>query len=173
MPHRKRAHCPQRLSRLVRFSVASCLLTICGCDQFVPHKFVTQATYEAPQSEFRIAIDASGVIEAGADAANGGIWKATVHSLGNMRVQSVAVYMVSESSAAFVVDSQDPVPVPWDFRSASTSFRQSLEAAGYTDLSDAELDEVVKAIECARSGPKCTLLPGQTTQLKAVEVSFD
>lgn len=148
-------------------------ISLGGCNQFLPKPFATRATYDAPKSGFRIVIDASGVIAPGADVTDDGVWTAEVSPIGSTNAKTVNIQSAPNTSATVVVDAQDSMSVDWSSRNSESFFRQVLELAGYTNLSDAEIGEAVRAIECAKSGPKATLLPGQTTSLTAVEVNYD
>ena len=117
-----------------------------GCDQFVEIQFETKAVYDAPTSGFRIVIDASGSIPPGADIATDGVWKAVVTPLGSTTAKLVTIHSISNTSAMFAVHSQPAVTVTWGSSSSNLSFRQTLVAAGYTNLSDADVAEAAKAI---------------------------
>ena len=143
-----------------------------GCGQFAENQFKTRAVYDAPTSGFRIIIDASGSIPPGADIATNGAWKAMVTPLGSTTAKVVTIHSISKTSAAFAVDSQPAVTVTWGSSSSKLSFRQTLVAAGYTSLSDADVAEAAKAIEGAAFGSKATLMSGQTKSLTVVEVTF-
>jgi len=137
-----------------------------GCGQFAENQFKTKAVYDARTSGFRIVIDASGSIPPGADIATNGVWKAVVTPLGSTTAKVVTINSISNTSAAFAVDSQPTVTVTWG------SSSQALVPAGYTSLSDADVAEAAKAIEGAACGSKATLMSGQTKSLTVVEVKF-
>jgi hypothetical protein len=143
-----------------------------GCGQFVENQFKTRAVYDAPTSGFRIIIDASGSIPPSADITTNGVWKAVVTPLSSTTAKVVTIHSISNTSAAFAVDSQPAVTVTWGSSSSKLSFGQALVVAGYTSLSDADVAEAAKAIEGAACGSKATLMSGQTKSLTVVEVKF-
>jgi hypothetical protein len=142
------------------------------CDQFVENQFETKAAYDAPTSGFRIVIDASGSIPPGADIATNGVRKTVVTPFGSTTAKVVTIHSISNTLATFAVDSQPAVTVTWGSSSSKLSFRQTLVAAGYTSLSDADVAEAAKAIEGAARGPKATLMSGQTKSLTVVDVKL-
>jgi hypothetical protein len=167
--------------RADRSPLASCLLSILmfamiaafsGCSQLYGSNFSTGATYHAPTSGFQITISGEGFVPPGADVADKSEWEAVVTPLGSSAGKVITIRAQPDVPVRCIVDSQPAVDLPGGSMVSSGSLRRTLESAGYTNLSEAEIEEAARAIDGVAGGPKVMLLPGQTKSLTVVEATY-
>jgi hypothetical protein len=121
-------------------------LAACGADR----PFCAVAIYEAPRSEFRLAVGVRGILEAGHDLAS--------RSSGDVSVCSTA-------------QTAERRHVAWSTAQAHTrnirdELARRLGTAGYRSVDEQELQESAEIIAGMLRGPKAARIEGQTRTLK-------
>jgi hypothetical protein len=126
-------------------------LIIVACQQ--DYRFDTVARYEATNSHYQLSVHAAGMVRAGDDLSRQSHADVTITPT------------VSEGSRiAFGVALPGATLDP-------ATLATRLADAGYHAVPD-ELAESLRAIEGALSGPKATLMDGQTHALRVLQVTF-
>jgi hypothetical protein len=143
---------PRVIVRSIRIVVwpAAAALASCGADR----PFCSVAIYEAARSEFRLAVGARGIIEAGHDLA--------ARSNGDVSVCATAGHGERHHVAWSTADAHA--------RTLRDELARRLGAAGYRNVDEQELEESADVIAGMLRGPKATRVEGQTRALKLVLV---
>lgn len=130
--------------------LAGCALMLLACE--TDHRFDTHARYAAPVGGFDIAIKASGIVKAGDDISENSIATVAITSpsrrIGPLRLQLARRPLTRDASVA-----------------------RAAREAGF-EPSEAEAVELDRAVGGALSGPKGTLMAGQTHALRVIDVTF-
>lgn len=162
---RRRPSWPRRVTALflATFSVA---LTLSACTDST---FCTRGVYEAPASKLRLTVLGRGTIPAGQDTTERYSGQARLCPTGgggralDLHFTGRVVRAGRPGSALS--------PLDWSWRDRIQRLTAQLRGAGHDQpLVSAELDELAQAIEGALSGPKGTLLVGQSKRLRVVRV---
>jgi hypothetical protein len=127
-----------------------CGLMLAACER--DYRFDTHARYSAPAGGFDVAIDASGLVKAGYDLSDDSTATVTITSSSNrpapLRLQLVRRPLTNDVSVV-----------------------KAAREAGFAP-SDEEAAELAHAVGGALSGPKATLMEGQTRSLRVIDVTF-
>lgn len=131
------------------------------------YRFRTVARYEAPAGRYQVEIHAQGLVRAGAD----------LSTESNATVEFRPSPASSGQRSRFDVRSVEGQT----FEVELLGSRPCLETGGlarllgewgYSGLSPDEVAETCRAIEGALSGPKGTLMAGQSRSLRVLETTF-
>ncbi len=138
------------LERKIRVLAWLPVAALVACD--ADRSFCSVAIYEAPRSEYRLAVAARGIIEANHDLA--------ARSTSEVRVCSIAGNAQRHDIAWTPSDRRT--------RNLRDELARRLDTAGYRRLDEQELEDSAKVVAGILSGPKGTRLGGQTGSLKLV-----
>jgi len=149
------------LARLVAPLVAAVLASACQADR----PFKTSAVYEAPPERCTMRVEAQGVVRAGDDLARDAEGRLTLSSGAQARGAPPINAIVVLRSGDLIMDGALGPGV-------DSLLAVNLTSVG-CDLTPAEQAELRKAIEGALTGPKGTLMDGQTKVIRVVSVHVD
>ena len=133
------------------------------------YDFETVALYEAPVSGYRIEIRGRGIVRAGQDLKGLSSGRATIVPLGPVPVRPIEIRLAGMQQAEFTIEGLKSGPIS---RSGPGPLRELLASAGYGPLADDEVAETHEAINGVLSGPKGTLMEGQSKRLRVVRTQF-
>jgi len=142
------------------------VLALAGCNTTATgYPFHSRAVYEAPRSGFRFEVLASGKVAAGADLSDAGSGSVRFCPLPGTRGAALTFELVTGRSHAEVELGGSKSTAAWGSKSSATTLRTELARAGYAHLDGAELEESARVIDGVLSGPKGTVLHGQSRAL--------
>lgn len=133
------------------------------------YEFETVAVYEALASGYRIEIHGRGVVRAGQDLSDQSSGTATIVSLGSTPLPPIELRLTGIQHAAFTVQGLKSGQLS---RSSPAPLGELLASAGYGPLVEDEVAQTHEAINGVLSGPKMTLVEGQSTSLRVVRTRF-
>lgn len=154
----------------LRRSAPLALLLLGGCQRDA--LFRTVAHYEAPGGRYELAIDATGKIRAGSDLSDEATATVRVTPAPGAGGDSLHLEIVLPDRLTWTVGRGASGTSPWAGARAMDTVATLLRRAGYAESPPMELREAYQAIEGALLGPKATLMEGQTSSLRVLDVTF-
>jgi len=136
-----------------------------------PHKFCTQAVYEAPQMGFRIKVLGAGVVEPGDDLSNGYRAIAVICPTAGT-ASPIRLIRTGLNTGEYSLTDGGSDVLDWDFRSKSKVLAKMFRSAGFGSPSDDEIAETMHVFENVSYGIKGTTMPSQTKFLTGISVDF-
>jgi hypothetical protein len=144
---------------LAALAVAGCNTTATG------YPFNSRAVYEAPRSGFRFEVLAAGKVAPGADLSDTGSGSVRFCPLPGSSGAALTFALVTARGRVDVELAGAKTSAAWGSTSSTATLRSELARAGYAPLDAAELEESARAIDGVLSGPKGTVLHGQSRAL--------
>jgi hypothetical protein len=146
------------------------LFLLAGCQG--GYRFHTVARYEAPIGRYEIAIEATGKVRAGSDVSDEASATIQVTPSPGAGGDSLHLQVVLPDRLTYSRGRGPGGSASWAGAAAADTLGSLLRQAGYTASPIAEIQEAYKVITGALSGPKATLMEGQTVSLRVLGASF-
>jgi len=146
------------------------LLTCSSCN--LDRDFCTTASYEAVNTGFLIKIIGAGTVPFGHDLSNDYMAVAIVCPLAKSSGKPIRLKRTGLSLARYEIIGGDSGPLAWTFRDKGSVLERVFRSAGFDINWSAEIAETMHVFGNISSGPKATIMPGQTKFLKVKAVKF-
>ena len=131
------------------------------------------AVYEAPRSGCAIRIEGSGVVPAGHDVSSDARGTLTLGLLGSRDAGARAPSVLPIALREGRVEVASVYGVEGDAANRDHAFLSRLVSTAGCQPEAAEVEELATAIEGVLSGPKGTLMEGQSRALRVVSTTFE
>jgi hypothetical protein len=148
--------------------LAACLLAG-GC---LDHAFCTLAAYEAPHTGCRVFVFSEGIVKAGRDLSEGSDGSALICSTAGASRKDVKLAITHMEKARYEISGGSKGVLAWTWNDFPETLNRLFDKAGYQARDEAELMEIGRVMNGVMSGPKGTVLKGQTTILNVLEVDY-
>jgi hypothetical protein len=145
------------------------LLSACQRD----YQFKTTAIYVAPRGGYAIRIEGQGIVRAGHDVSQSASGRFTISPSrppAPASLPPVTADVLRQDNELLL--ERNPIPGGLSSKTGIDVVSQLLSAGGYSVYLD-EIEELVRAVEGVLSGPKGTLMSGQTKVLEVISTTFD
>ena len=136
-------------------SLGVSVLFLGGCN-FLDKGFRFHGEYLAPKSQFQIAVISQGLVKSGQDIAEFGTAVVQFCPSSDMKGRSFQISMMSSPNESIKVECADfALPTTeWNWRTSEKVVGNLLTQAGYTELVEAEVQDIALAMQNALLGPK-------------------
>lgn len=146
------------------------VLLLAGCDTTLTgYPFQIEAVYRAPRSDFKVMINTEGRVPAGSDTSDSYKGVVSVQPY-TKNSKKVTLQFNDHEETVYAIGASDTIVEQWGFRIRLDTLRKILLQAGYGDLDENELEETIRVIGGAFSGPKGVILKGQSKYLEVISV---
>jgi hypothetical protein len=150
------------------YLLAACLLAG-GC---LDHDFCTLAAYEAPKTGCRIFVFSKGVVKAGRDLSEDFDGSARICPTAGASGKDLKLTITAMEKARYEMADGSGGVLAWTWKDFPETLKTLFRKAGYPARDETEIMEIGRVINGVMSGPKGTVLEGQTAILNVLEVDY-
>ena len=155
------------------FTLLALIVAVLACGAPITDlSFHIAAAYRANTSGYQVDIETQGVVRAGHDISDNGAGRVQITPISSTTIWPVTIDLETTSKATISISGEIQEDEQF-YSDTQEKLLRVLEQAGYESLSREEVEETVRAIFGAISGPKGVMMDGQTEWLQVISVQID